>query len=63
MQRLKPDAPAPAAYSIKVVAERLGLSYRTIWRGVREGRVKSIRCGGAVRIPAGELEKVCTKGF
>jgi len=50
-------------FPIKDVADRLSLCYRSVHRAVREGRIKSIRIGGSVRIPADELKRICEKGF
>jgi len=70
MQRQKTDTsvsvPKPdpeRLYSIKDVADRLRLCYRSVHRAVREGRIQSVRLGGAVRISAGELQRICSKGF
>jgi excisionase family DNA binding protein len=70
MQRTKPDATdataptaKPEAYRVGDVAERLSLAYRTIHRAIRTGRIKAIRCGGAVLIPRAEFERICEKGF
>jgi excisionase family DNA binding protein len=47
--------------TIHEVAERLKLSYITIWRWTREGRIKTIKLGqgkkSPVRIPESELKK------
>ena len=69
MQRLKPNGTAPTAsperdmYRVRDVAERLSLTYRTVHRAIRSGRVKAIRCGGAVLIPKAEFERIVTRGF
>jgi excisionase family DNA binding protein len=69
MQSRKSDAPvavpklAKDLYRLKDVADRLSLCYRTLHRAVREGRIKSVRCGGAVMIPAGELNRIVERGF
>lgn len=38
------------------VAERLGLSLRTVRRWIADGSLPSVKIGGAVRIPASALE-------
>ena len=69
MQRQKTDTSVSVAkpdrilFSIKDVCAATGLCYRSIHRAVREGKIQSVRCGGAVKIPAGELKRVCERGF
>lgn len=69
MQRLKPNGTVPTAsperdmYRVRDVAERLSLTYRTVHRAIRSGRVKAIRCGGAVLIPKAEFERIVIQGF
>jgi excisionase family DNA binding protein len=69
MNSPKTGATAPAGktekdlYRLKDVAGRLSLCYRTIHRAVREGRIRTVRCGGAVMVPAGELKRIVEKGF
>ena len=63
MQGPKTGKPEKDLYRIKDVADRLSLCYRTLHRAVREGRIKSIRLGGSIRIPASELQRILTKGF
>jgi excisionase family DNA binding protein len=55
--------PEPSLYRVKDVAERLSLTYRTVHRAIKAGRVHAIRCGGAVLIPATELQRILAKGF
>jgi excisionase family DNA binding protein len=55
--------PERDSYPIKDVADRLSLCYRSVHRAVREGRIKSVRMGGAVRISAAELERIVERGF
>jgi len=47
--------------TIHEVAKRLKLSYITVWRWTREGRIKTIKFGqgkkAPVRIPESELKK------
>jgi len=43
----------------KEVCQRLGISYSTLSRWVREGRVKAIRtAGGKYRIPESEVRRI-----
>ena len=50
-------------YRLKDVADRLSLCYRTVHRAVRQGRIKTIRLGGAVGVPAAELRRIREQGF
>jgi excisionase family DNA binding protein len=69
MQGKNTDAAHPAAksepnlYRVKDVAQKLSLTYRTLHRAIKNGRVHAIRCGGAVLIPATELQRIISKGF
>lgn len=47
-------------YSVPHAARKVGVSDRTMWRMVAEGRVKSIKIGGSRRITANELERLIT---
>ena len=58
----KPE-PEKALFTIRELCAYLGLCYRSVHRAVRDGRIQSIRCGGAVRIPSTELQRLLTKGF
>ena len=55
--------PEPNLYRVKDVARKLSLTYRTIHRAIKSGRIHAIRCGGAVLIPATEFQRICERGF
>jgi excisionase family DNA binding protein len=40
------------------VCRRLGISYSTLSRWVREGRIKAVRTGGVFRIPESEVRRI-----
>ena len=44
--------------TVDEVANILRLNVRTIWRMLKDGRLKGIRLGGGWRIPKEELEKI-----
>jgi len=45
--------------SVSEVAEKLGVSKQTVWRWIREGKLKVVKLpSGRYRIPSEELEKV-----
>lgn len=46
----------PTYLSAAQVAERLGISLRTVRRRIADGTLPSLKIGGAVRIPASALE-------
>lgn len=50
-------------HTIKEMSAVTGLCYRTIWRYVKAGRIRAVRMGGSIGIPAAELEKILSKGF
>jgi excisionase family DNA binding protein len=50
-------------YSIKIAAERVGLSERTIRRALERRELGHVKLGRAVRIPAEELEDWLRRHF
>ncbi len=46
------------ALSIPETAERLGVSYRTVWRLCRDGRLPAFQVGSHWRIDALRLERM-----
>jgi excisionase family DNA binding protein len=49
--------------SLRELAQRIGQSYRTLHRAAREGRIKTVRFGGSVKVPKREVERLLVKGF
>lgn len=54
--------PSPAvvgrhALTYREVAQALGVSERTVWQLVRDGKLKACRLGRAVRIPVAAIEQ------
>lgn len=49
-------------YSIQEVAEKLGLSVKSVRRYIAAGNLNSIKIGGAYRIPSGALEEFINDG-
>ena len=47
--------------TIREVAERLSVSYQTIWGMVRRGEIDSIRIRSVVRIPESALSKLAAR--
>lgn len=55
--------PARTAYSVREVAEQLGVCQATIWRALRRGELEGILFGGRRLITARSVEKlVAPKG-
>ncbi len=45
-------------YRVREVAEMLGIHERTVWRWLREGRMRSVKVGGATLVPAAEVARL-----
>lgn len=50
-------------YSTTEVAEILNISRATIFRALRQGRIKAIKIGNIWRISEEELERIKKQGF
>lgn len=49
--------------TIPQFAAEIGISTRTAWRAARDGKVKTVRFGGSVRVSRKEAERVFAHGF
>jgi excisionase family DNA binding protein len=49
-------------YRPRELAEAIDMSLRTIYRWICEERITHVHCGGAVRIPTEEFERVLKEG-
>ena len=49
--------------SLRELADTTGKAYRTIHRAVRSGKIKTVRFGGSVMIPAHEYERILHHGW
>src|ERR1700760_1438011 len=63
MGPIKTERPERLLHSIRYTSEVTGLCYRTIWRYAKEGKIKAVRCGSSVLIPADEVKRICKEGF
>ena len=63
LKAAKAEKTGRVLFDIKDVSGWIGMSYRSIHRAVRQGRIKSVRCGGSVKIPQQEVERLLEKGF
>ena len=50
-------------YSTKEVAEKLSISQATIFRALKQGRIKGIKIGNIWRVSEEELERLKKEGF
>ncbi|WP_217913276.1 helix-turn-helix domain-containing protein [Miltoncostaea marina] len=53
-----PEAAVPQHLTLHEAAERLGVSYRTLWRQVRAGTLPAMRIGRAIRVSVEDLEQL-----
>jgi len=49
--------------TLQWLAKAASVSYRTVHRYAKMGRIKTIRLGGSVRVPRKECERILTRGF
>ena len=52
------ETPPPLAYGIADAAVALSVSQRTIWNFISEGKVRKVRLGRRVLIPAADLQAI-----
>ena len=55
--------PEKQMHSIVDVSAVTGKCYKTIHSAIKDGKIKAVRLGGSVAIPAGELRRICEEGF
>jgi excisionase family DNA binding protein len=63
MEHKKGAPPTKEFHSVGHVAEVIGKCRRTVYRAVKEKKIKSVRFGASVMIPADELQRILVKGF
>jgi excisionase family DNA binding protein len=63
MESDKRDATQGELSTLQQLARDAGLSYRTVHRYAKMGRIKTIRLGASVRVPRKECDRILTKGF
>jgi excisionase family DNA binding protein len=63
MAKQKTDPPAQEFRTPAHLAGRIGVCRRTIYRAIRDGKIKAITFGASVMIPSAEVERVVAKGF
>lgn len=58
------DAPVlRRAETMREFARSLGVSYDTAWRAASDGRLKTIKFGKRLLVPAAEVERVLAEGL
>jgi excisionase family DNA binding protein len=63
VQRMEKPEAERELFSIRDLCNKTGLSYRTLFRRVREGKIQSVKFGPSILIPKREFERVLAKGF
>jgi len=63
MEIVKQETTQGELSTLQQLARNAGLSYRTVIRYAKMGRIKTIRLGASVRVPRKEYERILTKGF
>ena len=54
---------AELALRVKDFCARIGISRSTFWKHTRAGKIKVIRIGGRVLIPAAEAHRIAVEGL
>lgn len=57
------ETPTKEFHSVGYVAEVIGKCRRTVYRAIKDGKIRAITFGASVMIPADELKRIVTKGF
>jgi excisionase family DNA binding protein len=57
------NAESALAYRVREFCERIGISASTFWKYVKLGKIRVIRIGGRVLIPADETARILSEGL
>jgi excisionase family DNA binding protein len=49
-------------YSVKEVADMLGVTYNTVWNLINTGKIKAVKVGRVLRIEQEEVERIMKEG-
>lgn len=49
-------------YSLKEVADMLGVTYNTVWNLVKTNKIKAVKVGRALRVEQTEVERIMKEG-
>ncbi len=50
-------------YKIREASELLRVTTKTVYRWTVEGRIRTVRMGRAVRVPASEIDRIIREGL
>ena len=53
----------PLALRVKDFCQRIGVSPSTFWKYAKLGRIRTIRIGGRVLVPASEAMRIAAEGL
>lgn len=56
-KNIREERPDLIMYSLPEVAELLGKSHKTVWRYVRDGKIKAVKIGSTWRVSASEYKR------
>lgn len=63
MERKKNEKPEQQFQSVGYVAALIDKCPRTLYRGIKTGKITAVRFGASVMIPRREVERILQKGF
>jgi len=63
VEHKKNEKPEKQFQSVGYVANVIGKCRRTIYRAIKDGKIKAVTFGTSVMIPASEVKRICEKGF
>lgn len=49
-------------YSLKEVADMLGVTYNTVWNLVNTGKIKAVKVGRVLRVEQAEVDRIMKEG-
>jgi excisionase family DNA binding protein len=52
----------PLALRVKEFCQRVGVSPSTFWKYHKAGKIRVVRVGGRVLVPADEVERILSEG-
>jgi excisionase family DNA binding protein len=57
------DTPTKEFHTVGYVAGVIGKCPRTVYRAIKNGKIKAVTFGSSVMVPADELKRICERGF
>ena len=49
-------------YTLKEVAQMLGVTYNTVWNLITAGKIKAVKVGRVLRVEQEEVERIMKEG-